>query len=381
MKPYAVVLGMYGANALGVVRALGKEGIPVAGFHTGTRYAHAAFSRYTSQMHRTEGIGGLAASLLDFGAGHLADTGKKAVVFTTGDNYVLFCEKFAKELGDFYHLPLSKKHSLNDLMDKNKILGIARESGFAVPYSIALSELNSENAESFGENKIICKPANSIGYCKQDFRIEPDIHLVLDEKEGYLKQCGEMSVSEFIPGETTDQREAHTFMTDAPRIAVMLKKIHHYGNPDISIGSVVESAWFGEIVEPSLAFTRAVQFTGPIDINMKRSSANGKYYFLEANFRSSAINSLTTAAGLNIPAILYHHLLGMPHGHLLEDKVVPNIRWVCENKFNSGGFMPMEEIEKVQAWGFHDPEDPGPLDKMIVDGEFDFAFHRDRKAV
>ncbi|MFH1977713.1 MAG: hypothetical protein ABIJ92_00105 [Candidatus Aenigmatarchaeota archaeon] len=369
--PHGVVLGMYGANALGVTRALGREDIPVAGFHVGGRYPHARHSKYLTEFHNPSGVAELLDELGEFGHKHRTQTGKKAVVYTTGDAYVLLAQDMREDMGDLFHLPVSNKYDLRDLTHKQRIAEIAEPFGFHVPHTILLSELNSSRLDEF-EGRVICKPPYSNGFSKEDFYIFEDARTALTSRDEMLEKHEEYVISDFIEGGTDKRVEVHTCLTGRPIIALMLKGDRVYDSQDVIIPITDISTWIPSLVDPSSAFTRGVGFHGPMDINVK-IGPDGRAYYLETNFRSSANIALDIEAGLNMPALLYRYFNDMRNEDLISRQIRKGLVWMDESKAPDGEW----EKNPADVYAFQADDDPEPFEKSRAEGKLSFQFQRD----
>ncbi|MFP4567386.1 MAG: hypothetical protein ACLFN8_00425 [Candidatus Woesearchaeota archaeon] len=298
---YGVILGLYGANALGVARSLGAENIPVRGFHQGTRFPHAKYSRFVQKSYMLKDSDNLLENLMKFGK----NNNKKSVLFSTDDKYVLFCQDNYDELKNYFHIPISSKGNLNDLLDKNTILKIGESAGFSVPKSGYLSNLNEDII-----GKIITKPVNSLNASKDDFFLFDSIDELCGQKQQLLNRYGDVVYQQYVEGGVKEHIEVHTYKDKQNNVHIaMIQKEYASDNKSKatkgSTGAIAKTIWLDELKQPSEKLTRHLDFTGPLDINLKKDINTGKYYFFEVNFRTSANVALDTAAGLNLPALVY----------------------------------------------------------------------------
>jgi predicted ATP-grasp superfamily ATP-dependent carboligase len=365
-QAYGVVLGLYGANALGVVRSLGAEGIPVAGFHQGNRFPHAKYSKFTKESYVVTESGNLLDCLLDFGKKNRT----KSVLFPTDDKYVLFCQNNYEQLKTHFYVPMSGKGNLNDFLNKNKILELGETAGFSVPKSGHLSNLQEKLT-----GKVLIKPLNSINAGKDDFFLFNSLKELYEKKQELLDKYGEMVYQQYIEGGVKDHVEVHTYKDKHDVIHMsMLQKIYASENASAatkgSTGAIAKTIWIDELKKPSENLTKDLDFTGPLDINLKKDSLTEKYYFFEVNFRTSANISLDTCAGLNLPFLMYEDVLGNLNK---QNPVVAktNIYWGMENRIVSVlNSMPLEEmsefrdsLNKIDVYAFFSVKDLLPFVK------------------
>jgi len=374
--PRAIVLGLGGANPLGVVRSLGQEKIPVVGFHVGARKPHAVYSRYVerAEVLREEE---LLCALVDFGK----TQDDKGVLFPTGDDYLVFCAKNFNVLNDFFHVPLDSESELEELIHKGNNLDLGASAGFSVPNVSLLSDLDSLASI---EGKVIVKPTTSVGFGKQDMKVYDDIDSLLKERDSLLQRYGDMSVQEFIPGGSDRLIEIHTYhssqgpvITGMQRNALAIEKA-----PSIYLGVIFESMWNESLIDPALRLTENVDVGTPLDINLKQSIDNERHYFLEANFRTSANVILDTVCGWNLPAIIYFDRIGEDFERLTNRPKKSGVKWLHEDRIsryvkhgdNDVLLRMMREGERVNV--FYDGDDTEPFLREKFDRQLAAEIHQ-----
>ncbi len=373
-KPYAVVLGLYGENGVGVVRSLGKEDIPIAGFHAGSKYPHAEHSRYLQHREVVSDKGLLVEKVISFGQQQQQQQ-QKGVVFCTDDELVALVQDNASFLEPFFVLPLSEYDDLNSLSWKCGMLGLGEAAGFKVPLSAALS---SEEVLAL-DFPVILKPSRSIGYSKKDFKIVQSKEELCAVREQMLKQYTEMEVEEFIPGPVENQIEIHTYLSASGQVIFggMLQYIVPSldKSVDTLMASVDQSIWLESLVKPAKELTKLLRFKGALDINLKISALNHEPYFYEVNFRTSANLMLDTAFGLNLPAIIYYDLTGQDYSQLTEKKHELGRYWISDRRVSASladGSLTSEELHQFMQRGVNSIyhfEDNLPFYFSSVDGK------------
>jgi predicted ATP-grasp superfamily ATP-dependent carboligase len=329
--PYAIVLGLYGENGVGVVRSLGMENIPVAGFHLNFKYPHAYHSRYLQHKEAAPDKESLLERVVNFGQ----QQQQKGVIFCTDDELVMLVQDNAELLKPYFVLPLSEYGNLNNLTNKCGMLKLGEAAGFKVPASAVLS-----SEEVFGlDFPVIVKPSYSIGYSKSDFKIIPSREELYTLREGLLKKCGEMEVESYIPGPVGNQIEIHAYLTSSGKVIFggMLRYIisSQEKRLDTLMASVDESIWIKELVEPAEKLAQLLRFKGALDINLKINDTNHEPFFYEVNLRTSANLMLDTSFGLNLPAIIYYDHTGQDYSRLMERKHLIGKYWISDRRAGS----------------------------------------------
>ena len=361
-KSNAVVLGLGGANALGVVRSLGYEGIPSIGFHMGERKLDAHRSKYLGEMHVVTGRDELLEAMVKYGK--MQD--EKGVVFPTGDDYISFCSESKKILRPYFHLPHSSVGDLSDLIEKEDNSKIGENAGFRVPRSLLLRNYNDITG-----GPVIVKPLNSVVGGKGDMRMYNSDEELFRERDGLLERHGDMLVQDFVPGDNSNLVEVHAYKSSNGVIIAGMQRneLGIQANPFVYMGVVFRSVWDEGLVKPSSRLADQLDFNGALDINLKKSDFDGEYYFMEVNLRTSANLSLDTAEGVNLPAIIYHDLRGEDFGSLFPvDGTEVGGAWVHESRikrfFDQGGIREdlLDSLKNVKANAFYDSLDSKPFE-------------------
>lgn len=368
-----IVLGLYGPNGLGVVRSLGQENIPVNGFHRGDAFPHSIYSKYISSANIVKNEEELLEKLIKFGERQ----DKKGVVFCTGDDYTLFVEENFQELNRYFHVPFSEYGPIKDIVDKTKVLEIGQKAGFTIPKHAKLSE---EKVFEI-EYPVFIKPINSVVGNKNDMGIVQTKKQLKEMRKKLLTKYGDLEVETFIPGPIENQIEIHTYLTSKgiPLIAGMLQ----YQTDFLKKGYEYHTGWseisadFPELVKPAKKLTEMLKFMGPLDINLKKSDLDGKYYFNEVNMRSSGNIMIDTAFGLNLPAIIYKDVNEEDFSHLSSKKRQVGKHWISDRRIigyqEEGIPIDLEKLAKLMrtenVHSFFDPNDLAPFYLALVKGE------------
>jgi D-aspartate ligase len=375
MKDYAVVLGLSGINGLGTTRSLGRENIPVHGIHIEnkrtTPTSHSRYIRTVQTAHDEKELLNKLIALGDTQSG-------RGVLFPTNDNYVLFCARNVEILREKFHVPISETYPLETLMHKENILPIAVKSGFSVP---AHAPLSSKDAEHL-EYPVIVKPTGIEHNGKVNIFIYETPEKLRAAREKLLEHYNEMAVEEFIPGDIQHHYEVHSALgPEGPVIGMILQKQRYFTIGEVPTGSFVQSISVPKLVKPVKRFTEDVAFTGPMDINLIKREGTNDFYFIEANYRTSANLALDTVAGVNLPALVFHQQTGniKKAKKLATQQIREGVAWIDEGKdwqsLVQRRVSPLEylaSLGSVKACGFFDWQDPAPFISAILDGSLIF---------
>ena len=89
-----------------------------------------------------------------------------------------------------------------------------------------------------------------------------------------------------------------------------------------------------ELIESSKKLVRELDFDFPVDINLKKSSLTGDFYFMEVNLRTSANLSLDTSTFLNLPLVAFENLTKGETVSLGKSSPEIGVYWLWERSFD-----------------------------------------------
>ena len=274
-KDYAVILDLSSENAVGVVRSLALEKIPVAGFHIEGKYPHAFYSKNLDIKKILKDKDSFIEHLVKFGESQ----NNKGIIFCTSDTYLAIAQEFSEVLSKYFIVPNSRTEDVRNIIDKRNILSYAKKSGFEVPIHSALSD----EAVSNFDFPVILKPTHSIGRSKSDMFVLNGKKEIKEKRNYLLDKYGDMEVEQFIPGSFDNQIEVHFYKSNSGKtyIGGMLRYGVNYKEDGLVtlLSSVDKSDWFEDLLEPTENFSNLIDFNGAVDLNLKISSEDNKKYF------------------------------------------------------------------------------------------------------
>ncbi len=310
--PVAVVLTLR-ENGLGVVRALGRQGVPVIAvddtvdrFYTKTRYARRVACE---DFYGT----GLIDRLCELGK----NLGGDAVLIPTNDMTVTLVSQYRHRLETAYRHSLPSAGMVDLLMDKDATRKFAETNGFLMPRSFEVTtEQELETYLQEIEPPYILKPRSPGGLRYGTKKV------VFTKSKDELKQAFRMFsqwgsgvvLQEWIPGADRNLVFALYYFDENtnPLGSFIGRKIRQY-IPYCGTGCSAEP-WKDDCVsEYGLRFFRAIGYTGFGAIEFKISDRDGKYYLVEPSIgRTEHLFALAEANNVNLPYIGYRHMAQLP---------------------------------------------------------------------
>lgn len=371
-------------NALGIVRALGREGIPVYLVHSSTdtiarSSKFAKFLLSPSPEKQPE-------ELVDFLNRFQGKMTHPGVIIPTSDVAVLFLARYGNQLEKNFRFVIPEPRLIEKFASKEGFDELAQRHHFPAPRTfIPRSEADLATIADQLDFPCIIKPFYSHKW--RDPRIVKKYGwikvLQLNNKTDlmthyrYLAQVDpQMVVQEFIHGDDEANYSLHIYLPrDGSRaITFVGKKIRvapiHYG-----VGAFVESVAEPEMERLGKEFLIAVHYRGMAVINFKKDPVRHKIYGIELNPRFSLWNYLDYASGINFAHLYY--LDSLEQSLPLPGDYQTGVKWVSIEKDISAFFSYHREhllsfsdwiksYRGKKAFAEFAADDPGPFFRWMA---------------
>lgn len=301
-------------NGLGVIRSLGRYGIPVVGLDY--HYPMPGFfSRYASSTqcpHPFHSPDQLCAFLMN----RIVKGEAKGILFPTSDEFVLFVSRYRDILSKRYFFALPDEDVVESLLNKRWQYGKAHET--STPYPRTYYPTKIEDAEKIKNEidyPVIIKPCYTHLWKEKAFGTKG---FLVQDAGGLMERIGQVFsngvdvvIQSVIPGDVTDFYEVCSYFNahNEPLCIFIKKKIRQYPH-DMGLGSLMESVWDEQLAGIALNMFRGIHYRGIGEIEFKKDPRDGVYKMIEINSRITLQNSLADYCGINLPLIQYADLLG-----------------------------------------------------------------------
>ena len=311
--PPCVVVGLE-QNGLGVVRALGRDGVPAIAItdarkrsQTATRYARTVLCRDL----RDE-------SLLDTLASVAAECTDRPVLVATMDRTVNLLADHRPKVDALFRHSMPTVPVTRMLMSKAETDGFARQHGFLVPRTFAV---NTEEAVGGAADQVgfpcILKPqVKTVAFVER----APKKAFLIEGRDELLRTFNmvsqwepDMVVQEWIAGPDTNLVFCMYYFNDAcePLAWFGGRKIRQY-IPYCGTACAAEPWRDDHARDEGIRFFQAAGYRGFGAIEFKIDSA-GRYHLIEPTIgRTEHIFALAAANGVNLPAVGYRDMAGLP---------------------------------------------------------------------
>ncbi len=359
-NPGAVVIDGHGRADLGVVRALGEQGVPVFLF-TDNRASPVAFSRYVKEVipfpaaeaDEAERV----AALINASERFL----EKPVFFSTGDSSAVFFSRNRQALEPYYRHHLSSPELIEGLYDKVRFAQVSAACGLDVPFTVApktLSEL--EAALDDLQFPVIVKPGE-----KQNWARHPEVRQLcggnikgvrIDTPDQLLAFYSAVSrydnrlvVQNYIEGRDEAIHELHAYIDRSGELIGYFtgQKLRTYPIHR-GIGCFQVSRYNPDVAAVGLRALRALGYTGHAAVQLKQRPDNQRFEIFEINCRYSAWNYLHSQAGVNLAYAAYRDCLGEKQQALPRQR--DGLRWVDL----SNDLKAFKDYRRIGEWGLFD---------------------------
>jgi D-aspartate ligase len=312
--PGAVVIG--GDHmGLGIVRSLGRRGIPVLildDHHCISRYSRYAWKALRVDDLRDEQT--TIDTVLEVGRRfHLKDW----VLFPTRDETVAAFSAHRTRLKEFYRVPTGDWNIIQWAWNKKRTYELANRLNIPCPITFNPPSA-SELQMLYSRLPLAIKPAIKENFFyatgakawRADTREELDL---LYEKALRQIRPEEILIQEIIPGSGQDQFSYCAFVQNGqPHSTLTARRARQHPREFGRAATYVEAADVPAVAELAERFLRAIRYHGLVEIEFKRDPRDGKYKLLDVNARTWGFHSIGEGCGVDFSYLAYADQAGLP---------------------------------------------------------------------
>jgi D-aspartate ligase len=326
-KTGAVVIGGC-FQGLGIVRSLGRRGIPVCVIDDETSISR--YSRHTTHAIRVKNLREehqIVETLLETGQ-QLKLNGW--VLYPTREEVVAALSRSREELTTIFRVPTPHWETIQYAWDKRKMYQLATALGIPTPHTWYLLE-NAALVEMADKLPLVIKPAikEHFFYATRAKAWRADTLSELEtlfHRASMLISQDEIMLQEFIPGDGNQQFSYCAFFKEGEALGsmVVLRRRQHpleFGRAS----TYVESLDLPQLIETSTRFLKAINYYGLVEMEYKYDQRENIYKLLDVNARTWGYHSLGEHAGVNFSAMLFADQLGE---HVEPCHACPGVRWI-----------------------------------------------------
>jgi predicted ATP-grasp superfamily ATP-dependent carboligase len=311
-KVGAVVVGG-DFHGLGIMRSLGRHGIPVC--VVDDEYSIGRFSRYATHSVRAPNLRD-PAQVVEF----LLAMGRRMnlqgwVLFPTRDELVEAFSRNKSALAEVFRVPTPEWDVVKWACNKWNTYTLAEKIGIPIPKTWCPRTV--ADIDAIDTIFPVCiKPAVKVEFFyatkAKAWRAENRDELkLMFEKALPLVGSSEILVQEIIPGDGTTQFSSCVFFKNGKAIATMEAQRWRQHPPEFGrAATFVESLDLPEIVEPTLRLLREMNYYGLVEVEYKLDHRDGKYKLLDVNTRTWGFHALGLPAGADFSYLQFADQIG-----------------------------------------------------------------------
>jgi D-aspartate ligase len=306
-----IVIGDH-VQALGIIRSLGRRGIPVYLLHD-KNLCIGRFSRYTKRYIKTPGASN-ETEFVDF----MIKLAKKEqlegwILMPTNDAWVYVLSKHKETLEEYYKVPTPSWDIVKFAYDKKLTYSIAEKNDILTPKTIYPENIN----DVYERLKDIRFPVIIKGVIGHKFYQKIGVKVLKVESRDeliryYTKYSPNIDPSETMIQEVISDTSTVSFCSFRNKkligywIGLKIRE-HPMG---FGTGSFAQSVKIPELFELGKRFLNAINYYGISEIEFKKDLRDGEYKLIEMNARTWLWHSLAIRCGVDFPYLLYKDMIG-----------------------------------------------------------------------
>jgi D-aspartate ligase len=323
----AVVIGG-DYQGLGVVRSLGRRGIPVYVVDDEASIARA--SRFSKRAVRVPSLRDEPSTLDALESLRRRHGLEGWVLFPTREETVAALARNRSLLTRSFRIPTPGWETIRHAWDKRETYRLAGELGISTPRCWFPQE-EDELRDLDLRGPVVIKPAikEHFFYATHAKAWRADTEAELRRrfrKASSIVGPGEIIVQELVPGDGRQQYSYCAFFKDGEAVASMTVRRRRQHPSDFGRASTfVETVELPSLEEPSVRFLRTIGYYGLVELEYKLDPRDGECKLLDVNARTWGYHSVGPAAGVDFAHLLFRDQLGDATPRV---RGRPGVRWI-----------------------------------------------------
>lgn len=298
---------------LGVVRSLGRRGIPVHVIDD--QFSISQFSRYAQHVTRVKDLRDEQKTIdAVMEVGRRFDL-RNWVLYPTRDETVAAFSRNREELATFYRVTTPGWNTTQWAWNKKNTYELAAHLGIPCPATFNPRSV-AELEPLYARLPLAIKPAvkENFFYATGAKAWRADTKEELDDlfaRASRQLKPEEILIQEIIPGDGTRQLSYCAFFRNGQAHSTLVaKRLRQHPREFGRAATYVESVDLPEVEELSERFLRAINFYGLVEVEYKQDPRDGKYKLLDVNARTWGFHCLGRPTGVDFPYLLFADQLG-----------------------------------------------------------------------
>jgi predicted ATP-grasp superfamily ATP-dependent carboligase len=379
-----VVLNWSRQGGIGLVRSLGRLGIPVWGVNS-RRLSPPSFSRYLTGRIWWDFDSHTSEESLEFVCGIAKELGTKPILLPTTDSEALFVAEHDLALRNYYLFPAMPPGLAQSLASKRDMFFLAKRH--CIPTPECVFPTCHKDVEQYAKSGIF--PVMFKGIDGGLLQKTAGKKMIVVRSPGQLLDYYDrfedpshpnVMLQEYIPGgdDTVWMFNGYFNESSDCLLGITGKKIHQYP-VHTGLTSLGVCLLNQEVFDLTQAFMRAVGYRGILDIGFRYDARDRKYKVLDVNPRIGASFRLFVAQnGMDMVRALYLDLTGQPVeiGTARDGRkwVVEDLDFISCTRYLMERKLSMSELYRsyrgVEETAFFAWDDPLPFVMMFASAGF-----------
>jgi len=343
MNP-AIVFNVF-FNGLGVIRALGENGIKVMALDSNKK-AVGRYSKYTTEFKVVTDPSLNDAKFID----ELIEFGKrskwKPVLFPTNDTWSIAISKHKQRLEKYFLTYNSDYSVIKKIVDKSAFYKMMEEENILIPKTYHIRNYN--ELKKYKDQLIyplILKPNARMEVNRNPHQVRVynlNRMVVINKYDDFFKhklliEKYDFLIQQKIEGLSNKMFTIGIYADKDSNVRAVFSGRKVRGFPvDHGDCFAGETYWVDELVEQSKKIVKILGYTGIAEIEYKYNVNDGRYYLIEMNPRTWSWIGITPKAGVNLPLIAYKDLIGEDIPKYMEMDKNKRVIWTrsIEDRYN-----------------------------------------------
>jgi D-aspartate ligase len=312
--PGAVVIGG-DYQGLGIVRSLGRMGVPVCVIDD--EHSISRFSRYATHGVRVPDLRQEQPTIET-----LLRIGRSLnlqgwVLFPTRDEIVAALARNRSTLAETFRVPVPEWDTVQWMLDKRKTYQLAQH--LSIPFPKTWFPLTEEALDQIDSPfPLVLKPAIKEHFFyatkAKAWRINSRAELrLMFRRASALTGANEVLIQDMIPGDGRQQFSYCAFFKEGKAIGSMVTRRRRQHPHDFGRASTfVETIDLPALEALSSRFLRRINYYGLVEVEFKLDPRDGQFKLLDINARTWGYHALGAHAGVDFPSLLYRDQLSSP---------------------------------------------------------------------
>jgi predicted ATP-grasp superfamily ATP-dependent carboligase len=313
--------------ALGVVRDLGRERVPVLAMSPDRRNS-ACRSRYCSCLPCADPHYDEEQFVADLEAAG-ARLPRRGVLFPADDDFGVAVSRHKTRLEKSFIVPVLPWERMQAMADKELQTRLAWRAGVETPITAFIHGPDdlaaAARAVPFPAVLKSAVPMALLRHMGLKVVVIEDRER-LEESYGRLRSCGPFLLQEIVPGGDEQIYIAGGYHDAQSRCLALFtgRKLRQHPR-GFGVARLCETRWEPEMAELAERMLAEAHYQGISDVEFKRDPRDGRFKFMEINARPGFLTALATAAGVNLSYVAFRDAIGRP---LPECRQRDGVRWI-----------------------------------------------------